>query len=301
MIHISILIPVFNGIDFTKKCLKNLVNQLDQSISEDVVTSIILIDDGSSDGTGKWVSENYPHVKILNGDGGLWWSGSINKGMQYAFDSQNADAVLWWNNDILAGEDYFKNLFQNLLSTELHTVMGSKVYQASDKMIVWGMGGYFNSKNGKKGMHAFNVPDSDTLNKPLNVQWLPGMGTVITREVYKRTGLLNSNDFPQYHGDSDYTFRAHLAGYKVKVIPDLKIYNNTENSGLPHGYSFRVFRQSFSSIKSKYNIKKNLLFYKQYATSPWAYTFLLKEYYRYIGGFIKWNVLSTFGVKKRNN
>jgi len=300
MMKISILIPVFNGLAYTKNCLKNLNNQLGKPLPQGFEVDIVLIDDGSSDGTNEWVSENFPKVKILFGDGGLWWSGSINEGMLYAFESMDSDAVLWWNNDILAGERYFKVLFDNLSDTSLETVIGSKVYQASDKLTVWGMGGYFNTKNGQKGMHAFNVPDSKELNNTIDVHWLPGMGTIISRKVYDKIGLLNSNDFPQYHGDSDYTFRAFLAGFKIQVIPELKIYNNTENSGLPHGYSFKVFRKSFSSIKSKYNVKKNLLFYGKYATSPLAYSFLFKEYYRYIGGFVKWNVLGALGVKKNS-
>ncbi len=295
---ISVLIPVFNGIEYTKECIRNL-NQQIQEINNTPV-EIILVDDGSVDGTSDWIMENFPEVKILYGDGGLWWSGSINKGMQYAFETLAADAVLWWNNDILAGDNYFSILIRELSAGNLNVVLGSKVYQASSQDMVWGMGGYFNTVNGKKGMHAFNVKDSIKLESPLNADWLPGMGTVITRNVYDSIGLLNNDDFPQYHGDSDYTFRAKKAGYIIKVLPELKIYNNTENSGLPHGYSFKVFRKSFSSIKSKYNLKKNLIFYKKYATSKRAYVFLFNEYFRYIGGFIKWNVLSRVGVKRKN-
>ncbi len=296
---ISILVPVFNGIEYTKECLKNLNHQINGVQIPHATFETILIDDGSVDGTKEWTALNFPEVIILSGNGSLWWSGSINKGMQFAFDSSNADAVVWWNNDILAGEGYFTTLISQLTSTDMNIVLGSKVYQAASKDIVWGMGGYFDTVTGKKGMHAFNVMDSEELNAAKDVHWLPGMGTIVTRNVYQSVGLLNNEDFPQYHGDSDYTFRAYLSGYRIKVIPDLKIYNNTENSGLPHGYSFKVFRKSFSSIKSKYNLRKNLIFYKKYSTSKRAYLFLLNEYYRYIGGFVKWNILKRLGVTKK--
>lgn len=296
---ISILIPVFNGIDYTKTCLQNLSQQIKDNIRKEIVFEIIVIDDGSTDGTSEWMLLHFPEVKILFGDGSLWWSGSINKGMQYAFETSKADVVLWWNNDILAGDGYFAELTKQLIESDFNIVFGSKIYQSKNKSIIWGMGGHFNTFTGLKGMNAFNIKDSVELESPITVDWLPGMGTIITRKVYKDIGLLNCEDFPQYHGDSDYTFRANLAGFVIKVLPELKIYNDTENSGMPHGYSFKVFCKSFSSIKSKYNLKKNFIFYRKYATSPRAFLFLLKEYYRYIGGFIKWSILYRLGIKRR--
>ncbi|MBE0652209.1 MAG: glycosyltransferase family 2 protein, partial [Bacteroidales bacterium] len=258
MIKLSIIIPVFNGLDYTGKCLENLNRQLSAGTKVfHVSTHIILIDDGSGDGTASWVAANYSEVTILKGDGSFWWSGSINEGMKHAFDKLNNDFVLWWNNDILAADDYFLNLFNILQESCPDSVIGSKVFHASDKNMVWGMGGFFNRVNGRKGMHAFNVPDSPDLQSSFEVNWLPGMGTLISRKVYDRIGLLNSRDFPQYHGDSDYTFRAWLSGIKIIVRPELKIYNNIEHSGLLHGYSYNLFLRSFVSIKSKYNFKKN--------------------------------------------
>jgi GT2 family glycosyltransferase len=300
MIKIAILVPVFNNLEYTKICLSNLVDTLNDIQVQQVLPNIIVVDDGSTDGTREWIKSHFSNIEVLFGTGNLWWSGSINLGMEHAFEKQQADHVLWWNNDIIAGGDYFNNLFNLIKEASDDTVYGSKIYQAGNPNIVWGMGGYFDPVNGKKGMHAFNVPDSPAYNDDLNVQWLPGMGTIINKSVYNKIGLLDNTHFPQYHGDSDYTYRAYLANFKIIVKPSLKIYNHVENTGLQHGYKLGRLIKSFSSIKSKYNIKKNILFYKYYAKSIKAYGFLFKEYFRYVGGFVKWKFLNLLGIRKHS-
>lgn len=294
---LSILIPVFNGIEFTRTCLKNL-HDLTGPLAEDLKKiQIIVIDDGSTDNTADWINENYPNVKVLKGTGDLWWSGGINKGMKYAFDDAGSEYVLWWNNDIEAEKDYFLNLWKHLEKKNEDTVIGSKIYFKNSKR-VWGMGGYFNTKTGKRGMYGFNNENKDEFNTRLSVDWLPGMGSVFSKRIYRQLGLLNDKDFPQYHGDADYTLRAKLAGFSIVVYPDLVIYNDKSNSSLTHNNSWKGLFASLNSIRSNYDIKKDIIFYRKYSTSPIAWLNLMEKYIIYFGGFLKWKFLGIFGKKK---
>ena len=82
---IAILIPVFNNLEYTKKCLQNLEEKLgENNIAKHF--PIIVIDDGSSDETADWIKKNYPEVELLFGNGNLWWSGGINKGAKHAIE-----------------------------------------------------------------------------------------------------------------------------------------------------------------------------------------------------------------------
>jgi GT2 family glycosyltransferase len=125
------------------------------------------------------------------------------------------------------------------------------------------------------------------------------MGTIVPREVYDKIGMVDEKNFPQYDGDSDFTFRAKKAGFPVMALPELVIFNDTSQTGMRHGDSFFKFYQSLVSIRSNYNFKKDIRFYKRHATSLKAYKVLAKRYGAYIGGFIKWKILGLFG-KKRN-
>lgn len=297
MLKLSIVFPVFNGLDYTKKCLNSLFDDIDK-VNQDVQFSIVVVDDGSTDNSSEWIKNNFPQVHLLQGDGNLWWSGGVNMGVQYAIEQLNTDYIIWWNNDIISDKMYFRNLVQILKNNDVNTIIGSKIYLANQNDVIWSMGGTFDPVTGFKSMVGSGMPDSDNYQKEIEVDWLPGMGTVTHQSVYKKIGMLDDENFPQYHGDSDFTFRAKQNGYKIVVNPLLKIYNDNSHSGLIHRESFRGLVNSLFSIRSNYNIIKDIKFYNRYSKSIRAYNILINRYFKYIGGFIKWKLLGIFGVKK---
>lgn len=298
MLKVSIVIPIFNGLSYTKNCLQSIFNHIHNIDNNELEYSVVITDDGSTDGSANWIKENYPQVTVKNGDGNLWWSGGINLAVNYALEVLNADYILWWNNDIIADINYFNVLAELLMENDKSIIIGSKIYLAQDQKIVWSLGGYFNPVNGLKDMIGRGQPDSDKFSIISDSDWLPGMGTVTHKSVYEKIGFLDEANFPQYHGDSDFTYRAKLAGFKIYTYPQLKIFNNTENSGLKHNESGKLLYQSLFSTKSNFNIKKDFLFYKKHAHSVFAYKVLLNKYFKYIGGFLKWKLLGLFGKKR---
>ena len=68
-----IVIPVHNRKHFTRDCLLSLRKQTFQNFT------IIVIDDGSSDGTGEMIQKEFPEVVLLHGDGNLWWTGNKHR------------------------------------------------------------------------------------------------------------------------------------------------------------------------------------------------------------------------------
>ena len=67
-----IIIPVFNSRQITLNCLTLLHSQTYNKYS------IIIVDDGSTDGTYQAIKEQFPNVTVLKGDGNLWWAGAVN-------------------------------------------------------------------------------------------------------------------------------------------------------------------------------------------------------------------------------
>lgn len=296
---ISIIIPVYNGLHHTSNCLKSLFSMA-SSIEKPERVNIVVIDDGSSDGTSEWIKAHFPQTVLLEGNGSLWWSGAINLGSKYALNELQSDYVLWWNNDITPSPDYLKNLL-NIIDNNQVYIGGSKIYYADVRNKIWSMGGVFDTKNGKKHMIGMDETDQDQYNKTIDVDWLPGMGTLIHRSVFERIGYVDNTNFPQYHGDSDFTFRAKLAKYIITVYPELKIWNDKSNSGLLHQNSTKQLIKTLHDVKSNYHISKDIRFYRRYATSIFAYQTIVYKYCYYIGGFIKWRLLNLFGLSKKES
>ncbi|MGC9344580.1 MAG: glycosyltransferase family 2 protein, partial [Bacteroidales bacterium] len=200
---------------------------------------VVIIDDGSTDGTKDWIEENYPDIKIIRGNGDLWWSGGINYGARYAIEEQNVEFLLLWNNDILANKDYFIKLDELIPNLGNDTILGSKIYYLEPLNKIWSLGGYFNPQNGKKYMIGYEELENKTYTSPIEVDWLPGMGTIVPSEIVREIGYWDDRYFPQYHGDSDFTYRAKVAGFKIIVNPELIIRNDNTNTGLIHGGSIK--------------------------------------------------------------
>jgi GT2 family glycosyltransferase len=74
--------------------------------------------------------------------------------------------------------------------------------------LVWSMGGIFNPVIRKIFYEWYYSYDSDLFNTRLDADWLTGMGTLIPGEIIKKASFWDAHNFPQYHGDSDFTYRA---------------------------------------------------------------------------------------------
>ena len=97
---------VHNNLAYTKKLLKNIDLQTQKP------DKIVIVDDGSTDGTSSFLKDYYPSIKIINGDGNLWWTKSlffaINEVLKTA---RNSDFVLTINNDCSFSKEYFKTIY----------------------------------------------------------------------------------------------------------------------------------------------------------------------------------------------
>lgn len=279
---ISIIIPIHNSIEYTKNALRDLYSSIREVNDPAWQFEVVVVDDGSEDGSSDWISKHYPGVNLCKGNGNLWWSGSMNLGIKYAIDQAGADYILWWNNDIFPDPVYFKNLIMILNGSGYNTVYGSKIYVAEEPEVIWSYGGKFHSKWGHSYMPENFTPDRPEFQQPSEADWLPGMGTILPVHIIKAIGDVNAIDFPQYHGDVDYTYRCKLSGFRIEVRPELKIWNHTTHSGMRHTRKLRGLITALRSVKSNHNFAKEWLLYRKYSKNPLAYLMLMKKYIGYL-------------------
>lgn len=101
MARLSIVIPVFNNLNYTKSCIKDLAD-----LPWD--HEIYIVDDGSTDGTKKYLLDLYANWKgkakfgFSRREQPLGFAHSCNLG----FSSTNSEYVMFLNNDIKVRSDY---------------------------------------------------------------------------------------------------------------------------------------------------------------------------------------------------
>lgn len=151
-------------------------------------------------------------------------------------------------------------------------IVGSKIYTQNPPNQIWAFGAVFNPWNGEKYMIGFEQDDSEEFESTREVDWLPGMGRLVPVSAIKKIGYWDEVNFPQYHGDSDFTYRAKTKGYKILVYSQLKLWNDTLNTGLNHEGKFSKLLRLLKDTRSNYHLRRNMLFVRRFSKSYLAST-----------------------------
>ncbi|MGL5805597.1 MAG: glycosyltransferase family 2 protein [Xenococcaceae cyanobacterium] len=244
--NIAVLITCFNRQEKTLACLSALCGQ---TLSEQVKIQVYLVDDGSTDGTSEAVSQTYPQVKILQGDGSLYWNG----GMRLAFAEamkQDYDYYLWLNDDTILYPQALDLLLQESKQLidrgELKAMLvGSTCEPDSHKISYGGLVrcGWWTPLKDRIVEPGKEVQPCDTMN---------GNCVLIPRAVVKLVGNLDPA-FVHNLGDYDYGKRAKRAGCSIWVVPG---YVGTCQAHLP---SWREDSLTLGERLKQINTPKGLL------------------------------------------
>lgn len=212
---IAVLITCHNRKSKTLVCLNAvLLNKL----SEEYILEVFLVDDGSTDGTGNAVSETYPQVHIIKGDGSLFWNGGMRMAWRHAL-SKGYDFYLWLNDDSLIYSDAVIRVvetYQHLTKNGLQpgAVLGTMV-DPSDKQPTYG-GRLRNSRFNLVSFGSVIQPGSE----PLACDFINGNFTLIPSAAVTKIGIL-SDAYTHSIGDFDYGFRLQNAGLTCWVAPGI--------------------------------------------------------------------------------
>lgn len=113
--NIAVLLTCHNRRTKTIACLSSFFKA---TIPPEYELDIFLTDDGSTDGTGEVVNELFPQVKVLKGDGNLFWAGGMRLAWEAAMREKSYDAYLLINDDVVL----YPGFFIHLLETEAYSL-----------------------------------------------------------------------------------------------------------------------------------------------------------------------------------
>lgn len=114
-LNIAILLTCHNRKDKTIACLASLHGA---DVPTGIQYDVYLTDDGSSDGTRPEVERLFPEVKIIRGNGNLFWAGGMRLAWKSAMANHDYDAYLLINDDVLLDPSFFSSL----LKTEEYSI-----------------------------------------------------------------------------------------------------------------------------------------------------------------------------------
>lgn len=252
--HLAIVIPTFNRKDSLERALNDL--NLQQPVATRI--SIIVVVDGSTDGTTEMLSVSFPYVRLISGDGQWWWSRSVNEGCRAALTIA-ADGILLLNDDVRLPNDYLTNLL-HASELEPDAIIGSLNLSVEKNPRIFFSGAHcYKWLSGSLcTYHDFLAPYCRQLTGLYPSIVLPGRGLLIPVEIFKLAGYFNDRRLPQYKADYDFVLRANEKNIKTLISWDAVLYNHLASTG--DGSTF-IRKKGFSFLFSlfKKNSRTNLI------------------------------------------
>jgi GT2 family glycosyltransferase len=218
---ISVVIPVHNRKEFTAECLRSLNHQTQPA------DHIIVIDDGSTDGTSELLRSQFPEVKVLNGDGNLFWTAAINRGIKVAL-ALGSDYVFTLNNDTVASPDLLEKMILGA-QTAPDALLGALDIDNISRKPYYG-GEIVNWKWSSSRFLLNSLKEEEQVGLH-EVSLFPARGLLIPRNVFETIGLFEEKKLPHYMADYDFTLQAKKRGFKVYCNFDAKVYTYPEEGG----------------------------------------------------------------------
>lgn len=209
-----VVIPNWNGIDMLGECLDALARQT-------IKHHVILVDNGSKDGSLELVRDHYPEVQLIALPTNTGFAGGVNRGIRSALE-QGADYVALMNNDAVADEHWLEHLAAaadahpeaGAAAAKILTQDGKKLDSTGDFYSTWG----FPFPRGRDEV------DQGQYDSPEH-QWVfavSGGASLYRAKMLEQIGLFDERFFA-YYEDQDIGFRGQLAGWKMLYEPQATV------------------------------------------------------------------------------
>lgn len=213
-ILLSIVIPNWNGELLLKKCLKSIYRQTFNKFQ------VIVVDNGSTDGSIRLINSKYPKVKIIKNKKNLGFAKAVNQGI----NKSRSEYIFLLNNDTELDKNCIRILLNSIINKRNTTAIAPKIlnyYKRSEidsaGDIINTVGQAFNrGKNELKGKYC----------KPEEINLVTAGATIYRKSDLRIIGLFDE-DYFAYGEDVDWSLRAKIKGFNFFYEPKAIVYHRS--------------------------------------------------------------------------
>lgn len=221
---------------------KNLLRQTLRSIPQKQDWEVIVVDNGSTDGSLDMLKKTFPQVKRIENRENLGFAKANNQGIK----ASSGSFILLLNSDTIVKP----NAIQNLIA---HLERNPSVGIASGQLLnpdgsIQPQGGYLPRLLNivfwmvflddlpliGKHLRPYHLNDKAAFTRERLIGWVGGTAMMIRREVFEKAGPLDEEIF-MYAEDVEFCMRAQKEGFKASITPRAKIvhYGQQSSGGAP--------------------------------------------------------------------
>jgi len=206
----SIIILAYNKLEYTRACIESIRRYTTTSSYE-----LIVIDNGSTDGTSEWLASQSDIHAIYNHDN-LGFPAGCNQGIRVA----NGENILLLNNDTIVTEKWLELLEASLYSSSDIGAVGPVSNSCSYYQTI--PVNYSSITEMQEFASNYNSESPDLWEQRIR---LIGFCMLLKRAVVDAVGFLDERFFPGNFEDDDYSFRIVKAGYRLILCRNVFVHH----------------------------------------------------------------------------
>jgi GT2 family glycosyltransferase len=253
---IYVLLPVHNRRAVTQRLIRCLCAQRYRDFH------LVLIADGSTDGTPEMVHAYLPDATIIRGNGDWWWGGSLDQGLRWLRGNaavKQDDLVLMINDDTEFDDSFLESAAAVMRSRRRTLLLARLIDKESGRCL-------------DAGIHAdWSNLTFQVATTPEQVNCFSTRGLFVHVRDVAQIGGFRPFLLPHYASDYEFTIRAHRKGFALITSPDVWLVEDSTKTGqrTPATGSLMQF---LSGVFSKRYLG-NPIYWSTFVilASPWKY------------------------------
>lgn len=236
---ISVIVVNFNGRQWLKRCLSDLLKQNYAKVE------IILVDNGSTDGSSELVKRYFPKVKLINSGRNLGFAGGNNLGIKAA----KGEYLVLVNNDVTVGKNYLADLLLAFDQIPNLGMVQSKIRLMSHPKLLDTCGAYWTNSTLLYHFGNGKLQDLKKYNQPRPVFSVKGASVMVKRSVLDLVGVFD-DDFWCYYEETDLCQRIWSAGFECWYWPKAELMHAAGGTSLSFPNPFIQFHNFKNKLLS---------------------------------------------------
>ena len=238
----SVIIPNYNGRKYLDPLFKSLRDQTTDRFE------IILVDNGSTDGSREFTAQNYPEVRIIHLQENTGFAGAVNAGIRHS----RGKYVILLNNDTETSPGFVEELCSAITRRKRAFSCQAKMISLEDRHVLDDAGDYYCALGWAfargKGKSAAEF------NREERIFSSCAGAAIYRKSLLWELGLFDEEHFA-YMEDLDISYRARLCGYENWYAPRAVVYHVGSGTS---GSRYNQFKIRYSSRNNIYMIYKNM-------------------------------------------